>query len=484
MKARPNVVVFVPDQLRADAVGAFGNDVVSTPVIDALAARGARFSNAYAQHPVCSPSRASFLTGWYPHVRGHRSLTYLLESGEPNFLKTFKDNGYEVVWAGERGDTFAPGATEESVDAYGFSVPPTGMRWAKDLTYRDEVAARLFLAGKEDDAESVDFDEAAIRTAERWLATRPPEPWVLFVPLLAPHVPFRSREPWHSMYDPAAMPDPAPVPGPQDGPEPRFHQAIRAAYGIEDVPPETWREVTAAYYAMISRMDAHLGRVLAAVAAAGAADDTITAFFADHGEYLGDYGLVEKWPTSMTSNILRNPLVLAGPGIPEGVVVDDMVELIDVFPTLLDLAGVPDDTHRHYGRSLVPRLRGDTGEHRSLAFSEGGFTVEEEPQFENAPFPYDAKTDLQHAEPSLVGKAVAVRDRRWSYVHRLYAPPELYDREADPGELVNLAGRPEVADVEGRLRDAVLRWLLETADVLPLEPHPRRPVVTAPVPRS
>jgi arylsulfatase A-like enzyme len=97
---RPNVVVFVPDQLRADAVGAFGNTVVSTPYIDALAARGVRFDNAYAQHPVCSPSRASFLTGWYPHVRGHRSLTYLLEAGEPNFLKTFKDNGYHVTWVG------------------------------------------------------------------------------------------------------------------------------------------------------------------------------------------------------------------------------------------------------------------------------------------------------------------------------------------------------------------------------------------------
>jgi arylsulfatase A-like enzyme len=473
---RPNIVVFVPDQLRADAVGAFGNGVVSTPHLDALAARGTRFVNAYAQHPVCSPSRASFLTGWYPHVRGHRSLTYLLEAGEPNFLKTFKDNGYHVTWVGERGDTFAPGATEQSVHEYGFSVRPTGMRWAKDLTYRDEVAARLFLAGKDEDPDGVDFDEATIQTAERWLAARPPEPWLLFVALLAPHVPFRSREPWHSMYDPAAMPDPAPVP---DGPEPRFHQAIREAYGIEQITAHTWREITALYYAMISRMDAHLGRVLAA-----AGEPTLTAFFADHGEYLGDYGLVEKWPTAMTGNILRDPLVIAGPGVPEDRVVDDPVELIDVFPTLLDLAGVPDRTHRHFGRSLMPRLRDEVAEHRALAFSEGGFTVEEEPQYEHAEFPYDVKTNLQHEQPALVGKAVAVRDRRWTYVHRLYDPPELYDREADPRELVNLAGRPAVAEVERRFRDEVLRWMLATADVIPLERHPRRPEVNVPVPGS
>lgn len=474
---RPNVVVFVPDQLRADAVGVFGNTVVSTPHVDALAARGVRFDNAYAQHPVCSPSRASFLTGWYPHVRGHRSLTYLLEAGEPNFLKTFKDNGYHVTWVGERGDTFAPGATEQSVHEYGFSVRPSGMRWAKDIAYRDETAARLFLVGNVDSA--LDFDEAAIQTAERWLAAGPPQPWVLFVPLLAPHVPFRSQEPWHSLYDPAAMPDPAPVP---DGLEPAFHQAIREAYGIQDVTAETWREITAIYYAMVSRMDHHLGRVLAAVDAIGAADDTITAFFADHGEYLGDYGLVEKWPTSMTGNILRNPLVIAGPGIPEGVVDDGMVELIDVFPTLLELAGVPGGAHRHFGRSLMPRLRGEVDEHRALAFSEGGFTIEEEPQYEYAEFPYDAKTDLQHARPALVGKAVAVRDRRWTYVHRLYDPPELYDREADPSELVNLAGRPALAGVERRFRDEVLAWLLATADVVPFERHPRRPEVALPHP--
>jgi arylsulfatase A-like enzyme len=83
---RPNIVVFVPDQLRADCVGAFGHPVVRTN-IDALAARGTRFTNAYVRHPVCSPSRASFLTGWYPHVAGHRTLTHLLRPDEPNFLK-------------------------------------------------------------------------------------------------------------------------------------------------------------------------------------------------------------------------------------------------------------------------------------------------------------------------------------------------------------------------------------------------------------
>ncbi|WP_200834720.1 sulfatase-like hydrolase/transferase [Amycolatopsis alkalitolerans] len=467
---RPSVVVFVPDQLRADAVGCFGNPHVRTPNLDALAARGTRFTNAFVQHPVCSPSRASFLTGWYPHVSGHRTLTHLLRADEPNFLKSFKDNGYHVTWAGERGDTFAPGGTEASVHEYGFSVAPE-TKWPAEATYADDLSARTFYLGRVD--ETVDFDEAAIRTAEEWLRKPPPGPWVLFVPLLAPHVPFKAAEPWFSMYDRDAMPEPVP---PGAG-EPAFHKAIRDGYGLERMTPGQWREITATYYAMVSRMDSHLGRVLAA-----AGENTVTAFFTDHGEYLGDFGLVEKWPTSMSPNITRDPLVLAGPGIREGALVDDMVELVDVFPTLLQLCEVPDDTHRHFGRSLLPRLRDEVPVHREYAFTEAGFTVEEEAQLERPAYPYDRKGDLQHANPRLVGKTVAVRDRSWTYVHRLHEGPELYDRAADPHERINLAGRPEFAAVEQRMRDELLRWYLETADVVPYGPDPRSPAVDLPTP--
>jgi arylsulfatase A-like enzyme len=479
---RPNVLVFVPDQLRADCIGAFGNPVVQTPHIDALVARGVRFDNAYVQHPVCSPSRASFLTGWYPHVAGHRTLTYLLQPDEPNFLKTFKDNGYHVVWAGARGDTFGPGATEVSVHEYGFTQPPAGTGYGRSRAFPDDVAARLFYVGRVDaDPDRPDFDEAATRTAEAFLAGSPPEPWLLFVPILAPHCPFQAEEPWFSMYDRDQVPAPAPPAGPDDGPEPSFHSAIRETYGLDRVTPDLWREVIATYYGMISRMDAHLGRILQAVERAGAAATTVTAVFADHGEYLGDYGLIEKWPSAMSGNITRDPLVIAGPGIPAGIVVDDMVEIIDVFPTLLDVAGVPDRSHRHYGRSLLPALTA-AGIHREYAFTEGGFTVAEEPQLERPAFPYDLKGDLQHRDPRLVGKATAVRDQRWTFVERLYEGPELYDRDADPQERVNLAGRPGYAEVQTRLRDVLIRWLQDTADVIPYRQDPRLPPVDLPAP--
>lgn len=160
-----------------------------------------------------------------------------------------------------------------------------------------------------------------------------------------------------------------------------------------------------------------------------------------------------------------------------------MVEMVDVLPTFLDLAGVP-APHRRFGRSLLPLLRDPAAPHRELAFTEGGFTVAEEPQMERADFPYDLKSALQHQDPTLAGKAVAVRDQEWTYVWRLYEQPELYHRPEDPHERTNLAGRPEHADVEGRLHDAVLRWLVETSDVIPAAPDPRRPDVALPAPAA
>ncbi|MFF9510977.1 sulfatase-like hydrolase/transferase [Streptomyces sp. NPDC014724] len=476
--SRPNFVIFVPDQLRADAVGAFGNPYARTPHMDALAARGTRFDQAYVQHPVCSPSRASFLTGWYPHTAGHRTLTHLLQEHEPNLLRILKDAGYHVTWAGARGDTFAPGVTEASVHEYGFSVAPT-VGFGGD--YPDGVWSRLFYRGLVPDDGRVDPDEAAVRTAEEWLREPPSAPWVLFVPLVAPHCPFQVPDPWYSQTDRAAVPDPAPPGDPAR--EPRFMAALRDRYELGEVTPEQWREVVATYYGMISRLDDHLGRVMAGVAAAGAADSTVTVFFADHGEYLGDHGLIEKWPSAMHDCITRDPLIISGPGLGlgQGQVCEEMVELVDILPTVLELADV-EAPHAHFGRSLVPLLKDPSAPHREFAFTEGGFTVAEEPRLENAAFPYDRKAALQHEDPTLVGKAIAVRDQRWTYVWRLYEEPELYARDEDPHERVNLAGRPEHAAVQQRMHDAVLRWLVETADVIPTGTDPRLPAVDLPVP--
>ncbi len=472
MAERPNFVILIPDQLRADTVGCFGNQVVRTPNIDALAASGTLFSETYVQHPVCSPSRASFLTGWYPHVRGHRTLDHLLRADEPNLLRILKEAGYHVSWAGRRGDTFAPGVTELSAHEYGFVEDPT--RNLMGGGYPSDVWARLLYRGKLE-AGSTDHDEAAVRTVEARLADPPPQPWVMFVALIAPHCPFQVEEPWFSMYDRSAVPAPLP-PG---GREPGFKAAIRERYGLDRVTPDMWQEVVATYYGMVSRMDHHVGRIMAAVDGSGRAEETVTVFFSDHGEYLGDFGLIEKWPSAMDRCITADPLIIAGAGLPAGQRCGSMTELIDVLPTVLELAGAP-APHDHFGRSLLPVLQDPSRAHRCYAFSEGGFSEWEEPKMERPAFPYDLKGAIQHDQPRLVGRAVAVRDARWTYVWRLYEPAELYDRSADPAETTDLAGSPEVAEVERDMERALLAWHVETSDVLPEAHDPRSPAVDLP----
>ena len=205
---RPNILVFMPDQLRADAVGAFGSPVARTPYIDALAARGVRFDNAWTQHPVCGPSRVSFMTGWYPHVAGHRTLDHLLTAAEPNLLRTLRHAGYRVCMPGHRGDVFAPGVTEDSTDFCGFLVQPDlgPLLTPPPESLRASPLGRAFYRGSAGPERVVDFDEATTLTAIEWLDKEAAQrPWAMWVPLIFPHVPFTVEEPWWTLARTAAV---------------------------------------------------------------------------------------------------------------------------------------------------------------------------------------------------------------------------------------------------------------------------------------
>jgi arylsulfatase A-like enzyme len=303
----------------------------------------------------------------------------------------------------------------------------------------------------------------------------------MFVPLLAPHCPFTVAEPWFSMH--SRDDQPLPVPPLPDNAAPAYLTAIRERYGISNVGPQVWQEVAAAYHGMVSRLDHHVGRIIDALDAAGVRERTVIAFFSDHGEYLGDFGVIEKWPSAMHPCITRDPLIISGAGIPTGQVCDAMVEMIDVFPTLLDLADVPTE-HFHYGRSLRPLLAQPDAAHRDFAFTEGGFLLEEEPRMERGPFPYDLKGALQHEQPALVGKAFAIRSRDWTYIWRMYEGAELYDRRTDGAETQNLVGDAQHELVARQMQAELLRWLATTADVLPQHRDPRRVPVDLPQPRG
>lgn len=468
---RPNLLMFMPDQQRADTIGCFGNPVAQTPNIDALAARGVRFTNAFTNHPVCGPSRVNLMTGWYPHTHGHRTLTNLLGPEQPNLLRCLKEGGYQVAWAGARGDVFAPGVTELSTHFCGFTTRPEKMSMGPQYEEGSALYDAFYHGRRPGDDTWIDFDEASVRTAIDWLNGKPNGPWCLWLPLIFPHLPFEVEEPWYAQYRPSDMP--ARLMSSGTG-KPAFHQGIREKLGTDRLTEEDWREIQRVYYGMVSRVDDQLGRVTRCLEELGELDNTVICYFTDHGEYLGDFGLVEKWPSGLDHCLLQNPLILAGPGISEGRDAATYTEMVDLLPTLLEFAGI-EPRHTHFGRSLVPTLKNTDINIRDRAYSEGGFTAAELNLLEQAKGEYAKKAQLQHEQPEMVGKAFSVRTDDYTYIYRLYEQDELYDRRQDTRELNNLLVEQPDHPAATQLKSQMMDWLIETADEIPWEPDPRFP---------
>ena len=184
---------------------------------------------------------------------------------------------------------------------------------------------------------------------------------------------------------------------------------------------------------MISRLDDQLGSIVDILKKpeyGSLWDRTYTMMFTDHGEYLGDSDLVEKWPSGVDDVLVHDPLIIVGPELPAGQVNESMCEMVDLVPTVLELLGVA-ERYPHSGKSLVSTIKTNSPDHKPYAFSEGGFLLKEEPLLERAPFPYDKKSELQHHDTVTVGRAISARDKDWSYTYRLYEPAELFDRHGD-----------------------------------------------------
>ncbi|KAI3390656.1 hypothetical protein diail_8978 [Diaporthe ilicicola] len=518
---KPNIIIFMPDQLRLDSVGVFGSDIVKTPNIDSFAKEGTRFTNAFSQASVCSQSRCSMFTGQYPHVSGHRTLNNLLKPNEPNVFRSLKEGGYHVAYLAPRGDLFAENATELSVSEYGYlEVDELPSRFAPEARSLDEYADdnldvsdplfqllikrgsfnttdlnniwnRLYYQGLRNETEAYNsYDAALLRGALKWLENPPKDqPWVLFLPLLFPHCPFTVEEPWFSMYNRSEMP----LPIERDeltGHMPQYVDAIIGAAGLDRATDDEWREVKATYYGMISKMDSDFGKVVNKTKELGLWDQTVTLFFTDHGEWLGDYGLIEKWPSALSNSLTHDPLIIGGAGLPEGKVFDGMVEMVDLVPTLLQLA-TTNETYMHYGESLVDVIHalgkgGNTSAvwNRTFSFTEGGFLTREEPLLEYASFPYDIKAQLQHNQTTLVGMATSMRSKEWTYIYRIYEADELYSRADDPGERNNLADVPEYQDIKAKLKGEMMKWIISTSDVIPWYMDSRTPDVSLPSPNE
>jgi arylsulfatase A-like enzyme len=493
MGRRPNIVIFQPDHFRAEALGHMGNACVHTPNLDRLCAEEAvSFTSAFCQAPVCTPSRCSFMTGWYPHVRGHRTMFHMLRQDEATLLQRLKAEGYFVWWGGKNDLVPAQHGFDRHCDVkFEPSRPlqelPPGWRGDPDSdSFFSFYHGRLDKAHSEDegDGEQVfyDHDWACVLGAVEQLANLPEDqPFCLYMPLLNPHPPFAVEEPFYSAVDRSLVPPRIPEPEDWAG-KPSMLRGIYQNSRMQDWSEERWTELRATYYAMCGRTDHQFGRVLDALREAGVWDDTAVFFFSDHASYVGDYGVVGINQNTFDDVLTHVPFICkppAGVDIQPGTC-DALIELVDFTATVEELAGLP-PAHSHFGRSLLPLLADPSSAHRDAVFSEGG-RLRDETHCKELEYPpghqdpddlYYPRLSLQAGDGPEHTRAFMCRTRTHKYVRRLYENDELYDLVADPQELHNRLDDPACAEILATLRERLLQWFTETADVVPLTPDQR-----------
>ena len=470
----PNILWICTDQQRFDSLGCAGQGAVETPHLDALAASGARFTHAYCQSPVCTPSRASFLTGRYPRTTRCRQNGQAIPADERVVVRLLKDAlGHSAGLSGKLhlspANPSACPTTERRIDD-GYDVfqwshhpdPdwPTNayIQWLKGRGVAYETPP---LEGSRYVCEGM--PEAYHQTT--WCAQMAMEfieasasferPWIYTVNTFDPHHPFDPPREYLARH--LERLSEIPLPSYHEGElltKPRFQRLDHeGAYHNPELYPFTamgeadHRLIRAAYWAMIELIDAQVGRILEALEATGQRERTLVVFMSDHGELLGDHGLYLKGPYFYEPAI-RVPLIVSWPGVVQPAVVDDLVELVDVAPTLMEASGLP-VPERMQGRSLWPRLLGRGGAGREDVYC----------AYYNA-MPW-------HKEPMAHATMVRMREHKLVVFHGL-GEGELYDLRADPAETWNLWSEPGMRDVKLDLYARLCDRMAWTVDPMPV----------------
>jgi iduronate 2-sulfatase len=452
-KPRYNVLFLIADDLRPE-LGSYGNPIIRTPSLDGLAARGTRFDRAYAQYPLCNPSRASLLNGRYPMQTGVMDNNVYFRVKHPDFVtlpQHFKANGYaalrtgkifhggiddEVSWTegGEppdpaitgrgsnaqrpgRNSSRGPGAGGERDPEATEGAPAPQPRSASGGGHGSASDRIVVLEGNGESHGDYKTATRAIQYMERYKD----KPFFLAVGFVKPHSPPTAPRKFFDLYDPAKIalpPDFNTRPqAPPGHPEISIPKRNSDLFIGRDASPTEAREMIRAYYASVSFMDEQVGRVLGALDRLGLRDNTIVVFWGDHGYHLGEKG---KWSKaySLYEVGTRVPFIIATPGA-KAQASERKVELLDLYPTLAELCGLPRPQGIE-GHSLVPLLRNPKRKWNYPAFT---VTVYQ----------------------GTLGKSV--RTERWRYAEwdDGRAGAMLFDHSKDPRELKNLANDPAFA---------------------------------------
>ncbi|MYD97755.1 MAG: sulfatase-like hydrolase/transferase [Gammaproteobacteria bacterium] len=476
----PNFVFFQPDEMRAESLACYGHPLIRTPNYDRVAAEGIRFDQCHVQNAQCSPSRVSMMTGLYPHCAGHRTLWHLIRPHEPHLFGYLHEAGYDIHWYGKN-DMLA----RENLSCVKEFVEPESHERKNAYKFGDKEYYSFLFETLDGDREAT-ADYIKVKAGIDFLKNRRSDenPFFLFLPILQPHPSYTTHRDFHHMYDPQDLPELRPSDLEK---KPDYYSLIRKYRRLDELPTDFFRKINATYLGMISYTDWLLGELIAAMDEGGFFDNTVLIISSDHGDWAGDFGLVEKWPSDYSDPLTRVPLLVKAPGCKAGHVVEGPVEMFDLMASVMELAGLS-TRHTHFATSFVPQLNGEAEDRERLVFAEGGYDPNEPHAFEgrwdwdNPPVEgiYYPKGRLQQEVRESVCRTTMLRSLKYKLVRRTAGRHELYDLQEDPGELRNLIDEPGMRETKVDLEGAMLDWFMRTSDTVPVGGDPRRfPAVSA-----
>jgi choline-sulfatase len=455
---QPNILVICSDQHHPLMTGYRGHRWVQTPNLDQLAAEGAHFTKAYCNSPVCTPSRMSFITGKYTHQIGSWFIGCPLDPGEMtwarrlreagisstmlgkmDFCGAYQDGGFSDYKIIEKRAAFKPYPRNTPMDSrLEDYIRPDKRKHLENAGIREDIVTDGS-DGHNDRFGFYDHDRIVTEWTIDYLQQKGKEktgkPWGLYVGLLYPHWPFTVPEKYFNMY----YPDRIDFPHDASFPNERLHpqvQYFQQSLDLGAVTEETQRKVIAAYYGMITAMDDMVGVIIAELKAQGLYDNTYIVYMSDHGESLGEHGLYYKQCSYEGS--VGVPLIVKGPGLPAGVRIDAPVTLVDLYPTVMEMAGLPVEEDRP-GSSWLPLIRNEPHNHPDYAFSE-----------------YHGNFFRQDWYMLVRGD--------YKYTYYVNERPSLFNVKEDPLENVDLALDERYSHILGEF-EALLRSIVDPEDV-------------------
>lgn len=461
----PNILFLMTDQHRVDSLPCYGNTVVETPAIDRIAAQGTVFDRCYTPTAICTPARASLLTGLHPFEHGLLS-NYEWNSGQreelpdglPTVSAALHERGYRMGHVGKwhvgrtRGPEYYGYEGHHLPGALNVYDDPGYLAWLTEHDYppfgvRDAVYTRLpdgsrghLIAGRLDQPTEATFEtylaDQAIAMLRDFARTADEgTPFSLSLHYFGPHLPYLLPDEWYDRYNPEDVELPASMAESFAG-KPEVQRTYSAYWGTDSFDARQWHKLTAVYWGYVSMIDQQYARILAVLDELGLTDSTAIFVTADHGEFTGAHRLNDKGP-AMYEDIYHIPGIVSLPG---GAAQrsDRFTTLIDFTATMLELAGAPSDGCR--GSSLVPIVLGQpVAEWREDVLCE----------FHGHHFPYAQRM---------------LRDVRYKLVANPESTDEFYDLEADPNELTNVIDVPIYADTVRTMRRTMYHQLVERGD--------------------